>query len=237
MQEILPSKSGKTQDLSFLRRVLLFKSLSASELAELASRMGIRNYLHGETIFHKDDPGSVLYLIRTGQVKIVTVSPEGEELILAILTNGDFFGELSLFDQEPRSANVVALVDTETFILQRRDFLEFLRACPTAAAEMLAALSRRLRRTDILLEDAAFLDLSARLAKRLLELAETSGIKTEAGIEIGLRLTQQDLAALVGASRVAVNKQLAMYQAAGLIRLGKQRIIILRPKELEQRIY
>lgn len=220
-----------------MRRILLFKSLSPPELTELASRMITRHYPHGETIFHKNDPGSVFYIIKSGQVKIASLSPEGEELILAILTDGDFFGELSLFDEEPRSASAVALVDTDTFALQRRDFLEFLRACPTAAAEMLAALSRRLRRTDILVEDAAFLDLDARLAKRLLELAETHGIRLEDGIEIGVRLTQQDLAALVGASRVAVNKQLSIYQAAGLVRLGKQRIIILRPKDLGKNIY
>lgn len=236
MQEILPSQSKKVLDLSFLRRVPLFRSLSSVELAELATRMATRSYQHGEVIFHKDDPGSVFYVIKSGQVKITAISVEGEELILAILTAGDFFGELSLLDQEPRSASAVALVDLETFILQRRDFLEFLRTYPMAAVEMLAILSRRLRRTDMLVEDAAFLDLDARLAKRLLELCENHGIKTESGIEIGLRLSQQDLAALVGASRVAVNKQLAIYQAAGIVRLGKQRIIVLHSQELEKRV-
>jgi CRP/FNR family transcriptional regulator/CRP/FNR family cyclic AMP-dependent transcriptional regulator len=221
----------------FLSQVSLFKSLAPAELADLARRMGVRSYRQGEVIFHKGDPGSVLYIIKTGQVKIATLSTEGEEVILAILTEGDFFGELSLFDQEPRSASVIAMVPTETFTLHREDFLSFLYAHPTLAADIIAVLSRRLRHTDILVEDAAFLDLEARLAKRLLELAESHGLSSETGVKIDLRLTQQDLAALVGASRAAVNKQLGAYQAKGLISLGKQSITILRPEELRKRIY
>lgn len=222
---------------SFLKYIPLFASLKSTDHAELASVMKMRRYQKGETIFHQEDPGSTLYIITSGQVKIATESPEGGEAILAILTDGDFFGELSLLDQEPRSASVVAMQDTQTLTLDRHDFLNFLNTHPQLAVDMLTALSRRLRETDISLEDAVFLDLPARLAKRLLELSQKYGVKTDRGVEIGLRLTQQDLAALVGASRVAVNKQLNLFRAKDLIDIQKRRLIILQPEELREYMY
>jgi len=220
-----------------LDQIPLFASLKQEYLAELASRLTTREYRQGEIIFHKDDPGSILYVIRAGQVKITTPSPDGEEVILAIFTNGDFFGELSLLDEYPRSASAVAMSQTEVYTLHRNDLLDFVIRHPELAIDMLAALSRRLRRTDALVEDAVFLDLPARLAKQLLELSQNHGVKTEEGIEIDLRLTQQDLANLVGASRVAVNKQLGLLQSKGLIRVGRQRITLLKTEALRQRVY
>lgn len=219
-----------------LDQVPLFASLQPAHLAELAGKLMTRNYRQGETIFYKDDPGLLLYIIKAGQVKITTSSPEGEEVILAIFTDGDFFGELSLLDESPRSASAVAMVPTQAITLHRHDFLHFIGKHPELVSDMLAALSRRLRGTDLLVEDAAFLDLPARLAKRLLQLSERYGIKTDEGVEIDLRLTQQDLADLVGATRVAVNRQLRLYQDRGAIRIGRQRITILRPEELRKRI-
>jgi len=223
--------------IALLDQVPFFASLKPDQFADLASKLSTRHYRQGETIFYKDDPGSVLYIIKDGQVKITTSSPEGEEVILAIFTNGDFFGELSLLDENPRSASAVALAPTEVLTLNRSNFLDFIRRYPDLVSDILATLSRRLRRTDTLVEDAAFLDLPARLAKRLLQLGDSHGIKTDEGIEIDLHLTQQDVANLVGASRVAVNKQLGLYQASGLIHIGKPHITILRPDELRKRIY
>ena len=217
---------------SFLEKVPLFASLKPTDRADLASLTQVHKYQKGDTIFYQEDPGSTFYIITSGQVKITVNSSEGGEAILAILTDGDFFGELSLLDQQPRSANVVAMLDTETIVLHRSDFLNFLNTHHELAIEMLAALSRRLREADISIEDAVFLDLPARLAKRLLELGERHGVRTSRGIEIGLRLTQQDMAALVGASRVAVNKQLNFFRIKGLIDINKQQFIITRPEEL-----
>ena len=223
--------------VTLLDKVPLFASLKQDLLAELAGKLSTREYRQGETIFHKDDPGLILYIIKEGQVKIITPSPEGEEVILAIFTNGDFFGELSLLDDYPRSASAVAIAPTRAYTLHRTDFLDFIIRNPELAIDMLGILSRRLRRTDSLVEDAVFLDLPARLAKQLLELSQNHGVKTDEGIEIDLHLTQQDLASLVGASRVAVNKQLGLFQSRGLIRIGRQSIILLRPDELGERIY
>jgi CRP/FNR family transcriptional regulator/CRP/FNR family cyclic AMP-dependent transcriptional regulator len=217
---------------SFLKNVPLFASLKPADFADLANIIKVNKYKKGDTIFHQEDPGATLYIILSGQVKITINSPDGEEAILAVLTVGDFFGELSLLDQEPRSANVVAMLDTQTIILHRRDFLNFLSIRHELAVDMLAALSRRLREADNSLQDTVFLNLPARLAKRLLELGQKHGIKTDRGVEIGLRLTQQNLADMVGASRVAVNKQLNLFKIEGLIDMDKQHFTITRPKEL-----
>jgi CRP/FNR family transcriptional regulator/CRP/FNR family cyclic AMP-dependent transcriptional regulator len=222
--------------VSLLRQVPLFASVQPDWLNELANRLTPRNYKRGETIFHKDDPGASLYIISSGQVKIATTSPEGEEVILAILTEGGFFGELSLLDGRTRSASATAMEATQTLTLHRADLLEAIGKRPEMASDLLAALSDRLRRTDLLLEDAIFLDLPARLAKRLLELGEEHGIRTEQGLEIELRLTQQDLANFVGASRVAVNKLLGVFQDKGLIKLDKHKLIILSGDDLRRQV-
>ena len=224
-------------DADLLAGVPLFASLKPEYLADLAGKLAVRNYRRGETIFHKDDPGSTLYIIETGQVKITSTSPEGEEVILDILKDGDFFGELSLLDGKPRSASAATMEATKARVLHRDDFLEVITRHPEPVGDVLAAVAERLRRADLLLEDAIFLDLSARLAKRLLELSEKHGVTTERGLEIDLRLTQQDLANFVGASRVAVNKLLGSFQDKGLLAIEKHRLIILRPDELRKRIY
>ena len=222
---------------TLLDQVPLFASLKQDHLNELAGKMTTREYRQSDVIFHKDDPGSILYIIKEGQVKITTPSPDGEEVILAIFTKGDFFGELSLLDECPRSAGAVAMSPTQVYTLHRVDFIDFICRNAELAIDMLATLSRRLRRTDSLVEDAVFLNLPARLAKQLLELSENHGVKTDEGIEIDLHLTQQDLANIVGASRVAVNKQLGLFQSRGLIRVGRQRITLLRPDDLGKRVY
>jgi CRP/FNR family cyclic AMP-dependent transcriptional regulator len=222
------------EEVNLLAKVPVFTSLKPVYLTELATKLTTRHYRRGETIFHKDDPGSTLYIIKSGQVKIATTSLEGEEIILAILADSDFFGELSLLDGRPRSATTIAMEDTKVLTLHRDDFLDVIGKHAGLAADMLAALSVRLRHTNVLLEDAIFLDLSTRLRRRLLELSEKHGLTTKRGIEIDLRLTQQDLANFVGASRVAINKLLGVFQDKGLICIDKKRITILRPEDMKK---
>jgi CRP/FNR family cyclic AMP-dependent transcriptional regulator len=225
------------EDAAFLARVPLFATLKPDLLDELAGKLAPKSYRRGEVIFHQDDPGSAMHLIKSGQVKIATTSPEGEEVIMAILKDSDFFGELSLLDEKPRSANAVAMDVTQTLILRRGDFMDMLGQHPEMVSGVLASLAERLRRTDQLLEDAVFLDLPARLSKRLLELAQKHGVKTDKGLEIDLRLTQQDLAAALGVTRVALNKHLGRLQDDDLISLESKRIIITRPEDLRKRVY
>jgi CRP/FNR family cyclic AMP-dependent transcriptional regulator len=224
------------EETSFLAGVPLFASLNEAQLAELAGKLRARSYRAGEVIFHQEDPGVSLHIIKSGRVKITTTSPEGEEIVMAILDERDSFGEIALLDGKPRSANAVAMEATRTLTLDRGDFLDIMTRNPEMVSAVLAAVAAGWRRTSHLLEDAIFLDLPGRLAKRLLQLAEKHGIRTEMGIEIDLSLTQQDLAAAVGVSREALNKQLGLFQERGLVALAKKRITILRPDELKKQV-
>jgi CRP/FNR family cyclic AMP-dependent transcriptional regulator len=224
------------EDIALLSEVPLFASLNPDHLEELASKLTLQRYKRDETIFHQGDPGSVLYIIRAGQVKIYNTSLDGEDVILNVLTDGDFFGELSLLDGQPRSANATAMDATQVLVLHQHDFLGVLHGDLEMCSKIMATLSQRLRRLSFVVEDGATLSLAARIAKRLLELGDKRGVETDEGLEIDLRLTQQDLANLVGASREAVNRQLGLLQDNDTIRIDGQRIIIARPEELRKRI-
>jgi len=224
------------ESVDLLANIPLFETLKTEHLSEIASKIRIRNYKRGETIIRQDEPGSMLYIIMKGHVKIMTLTPEGDELIIAMLSDNDFFGELSLLDGQPHSASAVAMDTTQVMTLQRDDFLEAIYKSQEMVHKILIALSRRLRCTDILLEDAIRLNLAARLSKRLLELGEKFGVITDNCIKIELRLTQQDLANLLGASRVAINRLLHQLQDSGLISIDKKHITILRPHELGDNI-
>jgi len=212
-----------------LSKVPFFAGVPLDELETLATSLQRRTVKAGKAVFRQDDPGSSLYVIESGVVKVQRTSPEGKEVILTILGAGDFFGELALLDGEPRSADAVAKEDTALLVLERDDFLAFLDRAPAVATKLLAALSRRLRRTDQLVQDAAFLDVPARLARALLQLSESP--------EAATGLTQSELAAMVGASRESVNRWLQFYRRRGLIESASGSIRVLQPDELRRHIY
>ena len=154
-----------------LRQVPLFAELSPQELGGLAAALRRRRYPRGAVIFLAGDPNAQLYLVEAGRVRIGLTSPEGKEVVLTVLGPGDFFGDLSLLDGEPTSADAVAQEDCRLLLLPRAAFLNFVEGQPRAATALLAVLSRRLRRNARLIQDAAFLDVPARLASALLQLA------------------------------------------------------------------
>lgn len=231
------AKALKMEETDLLKSIPLFISLDYDALSELAHRLTCRRYKRGEVIFHKDDPGSALYIIENGGVKITTPSPDGNELILNILTAGDFFGELSILDGAPRSASATAMEETQALTLQREDFLDFISNRPEVVAEILSILSHRLRHATTLLEDTIFLNLPARLSKRILELSEKHGVATDEGILIELRLTQHELAHSIGAGRESVNRLLGQFQEEGLITFDKQRFLITDVERLKEYTY
>lgn len=220
-----------------LRRIPLFTDMAPDELMTLAARVDKESYRKGEIIFERDEAASTLYMISTGQIKISIPSPVGHEAVLAVLSDGEFFGELSLFDEKPHSATAQAIANTNLLTLHRDEFLAFVRRQPEVAIRIFRVLSSRLRQTNEVLQDAAFLDIPSRVAKRLLELAESRGVRTPKGILINLSLTQEEIAGLVGATRESVNKALRLYIDKGLISREKQRITVLQPQELRKRIY
>jgi CRP/FNR family transcriptional regulator, cyclic AMP receptor protein len=213
----------------FLMQVPLFARLSPSELDGLRVVVRPHRYAAGEIIFHEGDEGTALYIVEKGEVKIVRGSAEGKEVLLgSLLGPGDFFGELALFDGEPRSANAVAKEISDLLILERQDFRRFVAEHPQVALNLLQVLSRRLRRTDELLADAAFLDVRARLVKRLLDLTKTSVQPGPPGsVVIASRLTQSELADMVGTTRESINKALQYYIKKGWLRRERGRLTLL----------
>jgi len=222
---------------SVLAGVTLFAGLAAEELAGLAAHLHRRRYAKGQVVFVQGDPGTSLYVIEEGRVRISRVSPDGRELVLAVLGPGDFFGEMSLLDGEPRSADAAAQDDCQLLLLPREGFLRFVERHPQMALRLLAVVSRRLRYTDQVAEDVAFLDVPARLARALITLAGCQDEPAEEAVAVPGRLTQAELAGMVGATRESINRWLAFYQRKGLIQCRQGRITILRPAELRKRVY
>lgn len=219
-----------------LSRIPLFSSVDPAALRTLQGRMHQRSFARGETIFLRGEPGDALYVILDGEVKIVLVGSDGQESILVVFGQGDFFGEMALFDAKPRSADAVAVSDTTTCVLHRDVFEQFVREHPEVAFPIFRALTARLRRTTHRLEDVMFLDLPTRVAKKLLQLASKHGVQTPRGVRIDLPISQQELAEMVGATRPRVNEQLRRLSREGIIEVERQTILLLRPRELKRRV-
>ncbi len=209
-----------------IRDLPLLARLADEDLSALASRGRVYAYPAGTIIFREGDPGDSLHIVISGRVRIAVLSPSGEEATLALLGPGESCGELSLLDGKPRSASAIASEATKTLVVKRDDFLRWLSGRPGAARALLETLSLRMRRTDEALADLAFMDLTQRLAKRLLDLAgaNPSGPR--------LRITQSELAAMLGASRESVNKQLNGFAREGWVALGRGSVTLKDPAAL-----
>jgi CRP/FNR family cyclic AMP-dependent transcriptional regulator len=222
--------------IAHLAQVPLFADLDADSLRQLASAAHRRAFRVGEIIFNHGDPGQVLYVIRQGKVKIYLTSPDGQELSLAVFGPGECFGELALLDGQPRSAAAEAIEPVETYTLQRNDFISAVMHHPQIAIQVMNVLSCRLRQTDEMIQDLLFLDVQGRVAKKLLELSETHGVRTPEGVRIEMRLTQGELAAMVGASRESVNKVMGYLTERRYITTDKHRTTVTRLAELRRHV-
>lgn len=215
-------------DPETLSRSVILGALPAAELERLGAAFRRRSFKRGETIYHQGDPGHVLHVVVSGRVKVVLPSETGEEAVLTVLGPGDVHGEMALLDGEPRSATVVALEPVTSATLSREDFLDLLKRSPAAVEGVLGGLAQTIRRLSTEVGDLMFLDLQGRLAKKLLELAETHGQPDGEGIEIQVALTQEDLASMIGATRPRVNQLLGSFEDRGAIARKGRRIVILR---------
>jgi CRP-like cAMP-binding protein len=215
--------------------VPLLAELSAQELDRLAPRLWRRRYARREVIFRAGDPGTSLYIVESGRVKLFLQSPEGRELIIDLIGPGAFFGTLAVLDGQPHGADAVAIEPVHLLVLEREAFLALLDDSPRLAMGLLGVLSRALRRDTRLLREASFLDVPARLAWALLRLAGNDGRAVPDGTIISLALTQTDLAGIVGTTRETLNKWLRTYERQGLIRCDKGRIVVCQPQGLRKR--
>jgi len=219
-----------------LARTALFAGIPPAELESLAPSLKTRSFARGAYIFHEGDPANALYVIHSGQVKISRLGRGGEEAVFAVLLPGDVFGELSVFDEQAvRSADAQAMEPTDCILLGREPLMAFLEGHPLLMRHLFKALSGYIRRKDEAFAESAFLDIPGRVAKKLLELAESHGERTPAGVRIGMRLSQRTLAGMVSASRENVNRALARFTALGAIQQDGGFITVLKPAELRRR--
>lgn len=220
-----------TADL--LRSVSLFRGLPTPDLDELARRLIPRRAAKDELIIAEQAPGDALYILATGKVKVSLLSPDGREMILSVLGAKDFFGEMALLDGAPRSARVTAIAASLLYVLSREAFVAFIQRTPQASLNILAEMTRRLRRADDMIGSLALLDVYGRVAHTLLELARREGQAREDGILIDNRPTQQELAGMVGTSRETVSRALNDFARNGYLTMSGRRILLKKAFALE----
>jgi CRP/FNR family transcriptional regulator/CRP/FNR family cyclic AMP-dependent transcriptional regulator len=213
-------------------RVPLFEGVSAEDRAALARAATLRTYRRGETIVQQGQPGDAFYVLVRGRVAVAIVAPDGREVVLNTLGEGDHFGEMALLDDAPRSASVIAQEKSDLAILSRAVFLDLLKTNFVLTRALLTAFSARLRRANATIEGLASLDVKSRLARYFRELAATRGRKAGGGWSVVVRPSQREIADTIGSSRETVSRTMTQMAAEQLIvPKGKAVYVKLDPPE------
>lgn len=224
----------RTDDRQALAQYEWFRGLPADVVAQLASLAVRRRFGNGERIHAKGDAPDGLYGLLEGQVRISHLAADGRELLVTLFEPGHWWGEISMFDGLPRTHDASAVGDCEVLLLPQQRFQSLLRENPELYPHFVKMLCAKLRLALSYIEDATFLPLSARLAKRLLELARLYGRETEDGVRLDVRLPQGDLARMLGASRQSVSKELKAMEKRGALALDYGRVTLRNAAVLEK---
>jgi CRP-like cAMP-binding protein len=219
-------------DVATIRRVPLFRDFSDEEAAAIFSTVTDRRYAKHQFIVREGDPGDTFFVIAKGSVAVCRIAPDGRETILSILKEGDFFGEMSMFDSSLRSASIKTLTEVEVGAIRQDDFLEMLERNPRVARLLVIALSDRLRAANALIAATTSQDIRARLASLLLNLAEQFGEAVENGTRITLRLTNQEMANMIGTTRETVNRTLNRFWDDRLVDMRTAHVVVVEPDRL-----
>jgi len=222
-------------DYKILRKIPIFTDLKDSILEKIYSRMQKKTYKKGNLILMEEEFGDTLFILSKGSVKITRMSEDGREVILSILGEGDFFGEMSILDGESRSANVVALEDSEVFTLRRADFLDLLEQHPQIAIILLQELASRLRKSDQQIESLSLADAENRIAMALIRLAEELGVIKMGQVIIENLPYQQDIANMAGTSRETVSRVFKHFEDLGYIKKEGRKLLILNFEDFVKR--
>lgn len=220
-------------EVNLLKKVPLFHSLKENELEKIARLTSLHSYNKDSIILMEAETGNSLFIINKGSVKISRVSDEGKEVILAILREGDFFGELSLLDGETRSANVTTIEDSELLILKREDFYNLLNKHPELSILLLKELAKRIRMSDTQIKSLSLLDAVGRVASTIIQLYEAKGTIKEGKMLIEKLPSQQNMANMAGTSRETVSRALNIFIKEGYISKKGNKIIIEKFKKLK----
>lgn len=204
--------------VKFLKRLPFLKNLSDYHASQIVKDFNVVKVPREGIVFYQSDNSTDLYIVIEGSVRASLLNDEGQELVIANFSKGDFFGEMSLFDGRPRSATVIASEDSYLGVLKREKFLSAITKEPMIAIDLLSAMVSRLRTADEMIESLAFLDVSQRLVKLLILTAKTEGEKDKSGCFRIKKLTHKELAARTGASREAISKSLKVLSFKNIVK-------------------
>ncbi len=216
-----------------IRQIGIFAELSGAEFERLSPYVHEQRLPGATELFHQDDPGDAMYVILKGGVRIYRYSNAGREITLAVLREGQFFGEMSLLDGLPRSANAMTIEDTEFMVLKRNDFLNVLKSSPDIAVKILKDMSVRVRQADAMIEDLALLNVYERLIKYMNTRIRTGGKREGYCTIITGEIKRQDVANAIGSTRETVSRIFSSWQKKGYIKIYPSKILVYRDMSMD----
>ena len=221
-------------DVSTLKNIPLFSELEDDDLVAISKVAVRQSFRKDNMVLIEEEVGSTMFIILDGRVKISRISDEGREVILSIMSEGDFFGEMSILDGQARSANVVTLEDSTILVIHREDFLQMMHDFPQIAINLLKELAHRLRRSDSQIKSLSLQNATGKVASTLLRIADDSGKIHLGQVEIPKLPPQQDLANMAGTSRETISRVLKALSEEGYLRKQGNKLIILDYESFRQ---
>jgi CRP/FNR family transcriptional regulator len=232
-----PEPADAADRIALLRHVRVFAGLSEEDLTAIAEVSVSRRYESGEVVFREGDGGDTCYIVRSGLARAVRQHSDGRSITLAHFGAGDIFGELAMFDEEPRSATVDVIDEVEVVAIPGRDMQRLMREYPEIAVKLNAALAQRLRATNERLARQSFQTVQSRVAAVLAQMVAAARSDGEGEGDVVVALTQADLAKLAGSSRESASRFLATLERSGVITQGRGRLTVHDPSALEGYVY
>lgn len=228
------SKTAATEEIAtILEKIPFFAGLRPEHREELAQAVIVARYLKNQVLFVEGQPSRSLYFILRGRVKVYRLSSDGREQILHVLGDGEPIAVVPFFDGDGYPANAELMEDSEVAFIRYEDFTRIGRAHPEILLSMLQVLARRVRQTQEEVTELSLKSVTARLAGRLMDLAERYGTQVENGIEINLQLSRQEMGSLIGASRETTTRLLHQFKREGVLEIDGSQIVILKPLILQ----
>lgn len=218
----------------YLKRFNLFENFSKGEMESLSKNVVESEIAKKQPIYLQGDPSEKLYFLKRGRVKITRLDESGKEITLTMLEPGEIFGELGLFDESPRETNAVTMEDSLLCLVRRGDFEKMMADRADLSLKITKLMGFRLRQIETKLDELLFRDVPSRLSRLLLRLLEQHAKKTVKGECINIKLSQQELANLIGATREMTSSVLNSFKREGLIEIEHKYIYILNRKKLER---
>jgi CRP/FNR family transcriptional regulator, cyclic AMP receptor protein len=226
-----------SERVALLANVPVFAGLSEDDLTAVAAVSVARHYRAGEVVFREGDGGDSCYIVRSGLARAVRHHSDGRSITLSHFGAGDIFGELAMFDEEPRSATVDVIEEAEIVAIPGRDMQRLMREYPEIAVKLTAALAQRLRATNERLARQSFQTVQSRVAAVLAQMVAAARESNEGESDVVISLTQADLAKLAGSSRESASRFLATLERSGVITQGRGRLTVHDPGALQGYVY